>query len=92
MSAEFTEHLADYLAARDHERDDRVIHAIGALTAREQVLVREAAVMGYVQGALSTGGSVLGEKIPPDSVVLRRVVAACQAVPELYPMLGKVTR
>lgn len=90
MTAQITEHLADYLAARDRERSERVAQAIAALTDRERALVREAAVMGYVQGALTTGGAVHDSEIPPDTAVLRLVVAACQALPDLYPTISAV--
>jgi len=79
------EQLADYLTAREHERDQRTTNALAALTPREQALVREAAVMGYVQGAMSQRG----EAIPPDSKILRQVVTACLTMPDLYPHLSQ---
>lgn len=46
------EEIVRYVAARDQERAERVDRALAALTGRERALVREAAVMGYVQGAM----------------------------------------
>ncbi len=74
--------LADYLAARDSARQRQTDDAIAALTDREQALVREAAVMGYVQGAMAHG-----QAIPVDSAILRLVITACLAIPDLYPTL-----
>lgn len=81
------ENLAGYLAARDRERAQQVGEALGALTPREQALVKEAAVMGYVQGALAAGA--VHPQIPPDSAVLTEVVGACLAMPDLYPTLAR---
>lgn len=79
--------LADYLAARDRARNQQTDDAIAALTDREQALVREAAVMGYVQGAMAQG-----QAIPADATVLRLVVSACLAMPDLYPNLSDQPR
>lgn len=79
--------LVDYLAARDRARHQQTDDAIAALTDREQALVREAAVMGYVQGAMAHG-----QPIPTDTSILRTVVSACQAMPELYPNLSAQPR
>jgi hypothetical protein len=84
MSAEIPEELIAYLAVRDRERGARVAAALEARTSAERVLMKEAAVMGYVQG-MQAG---LASKIPPDSAVLRSVVAACLEMPDLYPAIS----
>ncbi len=86
MSTTIPEGLAAYLAARDRLRARQVSDALAALTPREQALVREAAVMGYVQGAFDTGA--IGAKIPADSKILAAVIAACLAAPDLYPAIA----
>lgn len=85
MTARLPDGLIDYLAARDRAREQRTDDALAALTPREQALVREAAVMGYVQGAMASRR----QEIPPDSEVLRRVVTSCLAMPDLYPAISR---
>jgi hypothetical protein len=86
---EIPEQLVRYIAARDRERDERVNRALDALTARERVLVREAAVMGYVQGWRTTGrASTEGEGFPKDMEIVRLVIDACRAFSDLYPNLA----
>lgn len=82
------EEIVRYVAARDQERAERVDRALAALTGRERALVREAAVMAYVRGVIAAGGTSRDVQIPPDSTVVREVISACQAMPDLYPTLG----
>jgi hypothetical protein len=82
---EIPEELITYLAARDREREARVTAALEAHTPAELTLIKEAAVMGYVQGRQAGRDS----EIPPDSAVLRSVVAACLAMPDLYPAIAR---
>ncbi|WP_326646631.1 hypothetical protein OG884_18555 [Streptosporangium sp. NBC_01755] len=79
--------LAGYLAAQDHRRDDRVNRALDALSDREKRLVREAAVMGYVQGAMAANPGKRPD-IPKDSAIVWQVVDACRAFPDLYPVIS----
>ena len=83
--AELDEELLRYLAARDAQRNDHVNRILGELSERERRLVREAAVMGYVQGSY---GATPPKEIPSDSVIVWRVIDACQALPDLYPVIG----
>lgn len=78
--------LARYLAVREQHRRDTVDAALATLTERERLLIREAAVMGYVQGVQA--GRCGDVEIPPDSEVLFRVVDGCIAMPDLYPLIG----
>lgn len=82
--------LLSYLAAREQRRWENVDRAIGRLTPREQRLVREAAVMGYVQGTRSVPGGHNG-KIPPDLQIVGLVVDGCLAMPDLYPLIADYT-
>lgn len=77
--------IAAYMAARAHEREAQAAAVLAAMTPREQAIAREAAVMGYVQGA---NFHAPGERFPPDSEILRYVVACCQDFPDLYPTLA----
>lgn len=42
--------LIKYLAAQERARERRVLQTLGNLTEREALLVREAAIIGYVEG------------------------------------------
>lgn len=88
MTIPIPDGLIDYLAAHDHTRNQEIDTALNTLTPREQALVREAAVMGYVQGTTSAPD----ENYPRDTVVLRLVVAACLAMPDLYPTIARGDR
>jgi hypothetical protein len=76
--------IVRYLEVRDAERAARRNAAWSALTDREQKLVREAAVMGYVHGAMAPKGS----PVPPDSQIVANVIDGCLGMPDLYPVLG----
>lgn len=86
---EIDETLARYLAARDTERDDHVNRALDALSDRERALVREAAVMGYVQGNIA--GKVNDYVIPKNSAIVWQVIASCQSADDLYPTISGLT-
>lgn len=74
--------LTNYLADRAQQRRDAVHRILNALTDREQQLVREATVMGYVEGvyAAQAGNYV----IPDDTAILHQAIDACLAHPDLY--------
>ncbi len=78
--------LAEYLDARAGHRARQIADVLGALTPREQALVREAAVMGYVRGVC------LGEPIPPDSTIVADVVLGCLTFPDQYPTIARGER
>ena len=82
---EIDDQLAHYLAVRDRQRDDRVNRVVGSLSERERALVREAAVMGYVLG---TQGATPSAEIPKDRVIVWRVIDACLAHSDLYPVIS----
>lgn len=73
--------LVSYLEQRDAERADAVRDFLGSLNDRERALMRDAAVMGYVQGRRH----IEGQPHPKDSAVLAMVVDACFAFSDLYP-------
>jgi len=84
--AEIPEALVHYLAARDAQRTEDVESVLASLTERERRLVREAAVMGYVQGRQHPAG----DDHPKDAAVLSLVVDACLANRDLYPVITGV--
>jgi hypothetical protein len=85
--AEISESIIRYMAARDAQRGERVNRALNSLSARERALVREAAVMGYVRGAMAHAQKVA---VPKDSAVVWEVVDACRAFPDLYPLISSL--
>lgn len=80
--------LLDYFRVREQARADHVAEALTALTDRERALVLEAAVMGYVRGAIHGAGH-RAPNVPPDSAILAEVVDACLAMPNLYPTIAR---
>lgn len=72
-----------YLKARDKERADTVLVMWNKLTERERLLVKEAAVMGYVQGKMRHD-----LPIPNDGDVVRLIFDAVRAHDDLYPTLA----
>jgi len=75
--------VAQYVARMDAMRGNAVAEVLASLTEREWLLVKEAAVMGWVQGKRHHD---LG--YPGDGQVLIRVVDACLAFPDLYPTIA----
>lgn len=78
--------LSRYLQDRDAQNRARVARAWAALTAREQQLLREAAVMGYVQGARVPQDA----PIPADRDLVLTVISACQSMGDLYPLTASL--
>ncbi|MFE6785147.1 hypothetical protein ACFVFF_23110 [Streptomyces sp. NPDC057680] len=76
--------LLQHLVDREAERQNAPAEFYATLTDRERALVRDAAVMGYVQGTLHPRG----EKHPKDSWVTALVVQECLAFPDLYPAIN----
>lgn len=89
MTGSIPEDIVTYLADRERRRTDEMVATLRAMTPREVQLVREAAVMGYVRGALCgrTGGD-----IPNDSAVVAEVVNACLSMPDLYPVMDSLSK
>jgi len=75
--------IVDYLAGRDTARTNAAADALMTLTPREFALVREAAVMGWVQGRRHHD-----LQMPADTLVAITVVDACRAFPDLYPTIA----
>lgn len=74
-----------YFAAREAERHEQVDRILEALSDRERALVREAAVMGYVQGTLDQRAQV---PFPKDSAIVWTVIDACRVHADKYPLLS----
>lgn len=86
MSTPLPPALLAYLARRDADRATVVRDFLASLTDRERALMRDAAVMGYVQGRRH----LEGEPHPKDSAVLAMVVDACLHFTDLYPGVAYV--
>lgn len=76
--------LAAYLNTRAVQRTEAVDRLAANFTPRELRLIREAAVMGYVQGAMNGRHRVT---IPPDEQITREVMGACLSNRDLYPTI-----
>lgn len=85
---EFLETYPDYLANMREERSERAVQMYESLTPREQALVRDAAVMGFVNGLWAADGWVSKKDIPPDSKIIEEVLLLCEAQADLYPTIG----
>ncbi len=88
MTVELPNELITYLAEQDGRRRNAVARTLAALSPREQRLVREAAVMGYVRGDLAR--KCRETRIPRDSDIVAEVVDACLALPGRFPMFNAV--
>lgn len=94
--------LKRYLEGRDRQRLERAEQQVLAMTRRERRLVREAAVMGFVQGiqfgeaqasARHAKGTAMEQflhesSFPRDHEILLRVLSGCDAHSDLYPVIS----
>lgn len=78
--------LLAYFTARQQQRDDAVTRALETLRPYERRLVREAAIMGYVRGALYGKHR---DDIPKDSAIVYEVIDACVAMDDRYPFIAE---
>ncbi|MFD5916204.1 hypothetical protein ACFVYP_06910 [Kitasatospora sp. NPDC058201] len=74
--------LVAYFAQRETARHNAVVEILTGLNERERLLVKEAAVMGWVQGMRHHGLA-----IPKDRHILATVVDACLSNADLYPTI-----
>ncbi|MFE2912852.1 hypothetical protein [Kitasatospora indigofera] len=74
--------LVDYFTQREASRAQAVAQILTGLTERELLLVKEAAVMGWVQGMRHHN-----LKCPGDRKILTSVIDACLSNPDLYPTI-----
>lgn len=82
--------LLEYFRASEQARTDYVAATWNSLSPREQRLMKEAAVMGYVQGVRMHGP--MNAEIPPDSTIVYQVIASCRSNEDLYPFISGLTR
>lgn len=73
MSAALPPEMVAYFETRARQREDEIDERLAELTPRERSLVRDAAVMGYVQGRLDERARV---EFPKDTSIMRMVVYA----------------
>ena len=79
--------LLAYFEIRQQQRADDRNAVLRGLTKREQELVMEAAVMGYVRGTMA--GS---KDIPDDGPLAAFVIDCCLCFPDLYPAMKRAQR
>lgn len=83
------ENLLTYMREREKARMDEFTALMESLSPREQSLIREAAVMGFVHGTMAAGG-IPREHFPKDSEITQRVVEGCRSMSDLYPTIGEM--
>ena len=95
--------LSGYLETRLRRHQERVGEQLLAMTRRERRLVREAAVMGYVRGAMFGESKANARhyknpdlfpepEFPGDRDIVFEVLSACDSMPDLYPVISHLTR
>ena len=80
-TSDVTQQLVAYMDARRKQRDEEAAAKWEALSPREQHLVKEAVVMGWVQGAMAR------EVQQSDMSMVRTVLQQVESFPDLYPTL-----
>ncbi len=91
MTLDLPPHIVAYMETQAEAYAERTRRVLDALTPREQRLVREAAVMGYVVGVREPQGS----PIPKDTEVMWTVVTSCLTGSpgfELFKTIERQTR
>ena len=83
---EFVEAYPNYLANMREKRSTAAVAMFENLTPREQALVRDAAVVGFVMGTIT--GYIPAEDFPADSKVIEEVLLVSKDQSDLYPTLG----
>lgn len=76
--------LAAYFETRARQREQEIDDRVAQLTPRERSLVRDAAVMGYVQGRIDERAKV---EFPKDTPIFRGVVLAALRDDENFHVL-----
>lgn len=89
MAGELDPRLLTYLANRAEQRVSDADDKWAALNEREQLLVREAAVMGFFLGQLR-GHITKKEDYPRDNSVVTEVLTTVAAYSDLYPTLSSL--
>ena len=87
MTAALPPELVTYLVTRAQQREQIIDDRLAELTPRERSLVRDAAVMGYVQGRLDERAHT---DYPKDTAILRMVIDAALLEESGYAILRGV--
>lgn len=77
--------LTNYLIEGDARRARERAEALGRFTEREQRLIREAAVMGFVRGTFCPVGEA---EFPRDSQIVQMVLAGCLSTADRFPLIA----
>ncbi len=81
MSGVIPDWLENVLIERERERQTESAEAFGRFSDREQRLIREAAVMGFVRGSFCAVGEV---DCPRDRVIVANVMAGALSQPDNF--------
>lgn len=86
MATDLPDALVAYFVSRETARRNDITAALAGLTDRERGLVRDAAVMGFVQGSRWRGEEAA---FPLDRPIVEGVIDACLHMRDLYPTLSR---
>lgn len=84
MTASLPPEIVAYFETRARKREQDIDERLAELTPRERSLVRDAAVMGYVQGRMDERARV---ETPRDTPIMRMVVYAALREDTYYAVL-----
>jgi hypothetical protein len=87
--------LAEYFARCQERRKAKATKMWGLLKPRDQRLVREAAVMGFVQGerfGVTRKRGPFEGGFPSDAAIVEQVLIAVESFPDLYPTFRRLSR
>jgi len=84
-TADFPPGMLAYFETRAQQREQDIDDRLAKLTPRERSLIRDAAVMGYLQGRMDERAHV---EVPKDTPIMRGVVyAALREEGDYYAVL-----
>lgn len=87
--SELSPEIVEILGVRARLRQDKRIEALARFTPREQRLIREASVMGFVRGVRYEGYRRDDEpEIPRDGWIVEQVLGGCLSFEDLYPLIA----
>lgn len=84
--------MLDHLGEKLTPREAGVARVLSSMTERERALVKEAAVMGFVNGVHFQRDRKKGQRVPDDTDVLLSVIDACLSFADIYPTISGCTK
>ena len=82
-----TSMLADLFASNEADRKRRYTELLEAMSEREKLIFRDAAIAGFVQGT-RYAGLTPSVGFPRDPVILENALGCIDRYPDLYPTVS----